>query len=123
MDFFCLSPIGIRAGYPSAALLRTLPRSERRRLQGHIVLLLTANRRYALRGVRPGARVARVSRKVKLSRAYKIGLNTWYLAPNGSSRGIVKVRHGIIQEVGIADKRLMTNQPSTLRFLELFRSS
>jgi hypothetical protein len=123
MDFFCLSPIGIRAGYPSAALLRTFPRRTRAGLKGHIVLLLTANRRYALRGVRPGARVARVRRRLKLGRAYKIGLNTWYLAPNGSSRGIVKVRHGVIEEVGIADKRLMTNQRATASFLELFRSS
>jgi hypothetical protein len=123
MDFFCLSPIGIRAGYPSAALLHSLPRRQRGQLNGHIVLLLTADRRYALRGVRPGARVARVRRKLRLGRAYRIGLNTWYLAPNGRSRGIVKVRHGIIEEVGIADKRLITNQPSTVRFLELFRSS
>ncbi len=59
MDFFCLNPIGIRAGYPSSALLRGRSAKERRRVQGRIVLALTASPRYALRGVRPGARLFR----------------------------------------------------------------
>jgi hypothetical protein len=36
-------------------------------------------------------------------RPYRVGLNTWYLVPDGRVRGVLKVRHGVIQEIGIAD--------------------
>ena len=52
-DFFCLRPIGIRAGYGYPSLLRGLRRADRRRLNNAIVLILSANRRYTLRGIRP----------------------------------------------------------------------
>jgi hypothetical protein len=55
MDFFCLAGGGgIRVGYPSRKLLSKLPRGLRRRVRGRAVLLLTANRHYALSVVRPG---------------------------------------------------------------------
>lgn len=123
MDFFCLTPIGIQAGYPSASLLHRLSKMERRRVQGRVVLLLTANPRYALRGAHQGAKLARVARRLKLGPGVKIGLNTWYFAPNGASHGVLKVRRGIIQEIGIADKRLTTGKRAVLlRFLKMFRS-
>jgi hypothetical protein len=120
MDFYCLAPNGIRGGYPSGALLRTLSASQRRRVSGRVVLALTANRRYALRGVRVGARLARVTRRLKAGRPYLVGRNTWYLTPNGSSRGVLKVRHGIIEEIGIADKRLTASRRAARRFLRTF---
>lgn len=120
MDFFCLTPQGIRAGYLSAAFLRTLPRRERRSAQGRVALVLTANRYYALHGVRAGARLAKVARRLRISRAYRIGLNTWYLTPDGPSRGVLKVRHGTIQEVGIAEKRFTGSPRATLEFLKAF---
>jgi hypothetical protein len=123
MDFFCLTPIGIRAGYPSATLLDRLSAKERRRVRARIVLLLTANRRYALHGMRPGARLARVARRLNVRRGVKIGLNTWYVAPGAASHGLLKVRRGIIEEVGIADKRLTSgNRAALVRFLKMFRS-
>lgn len=117
MDFFCLRPIGIRAAYGYPALVRGLRRAERRRLIGRIVLLLTADRRYALRGVRPGARLRRVARRLHLWRRIRIGANDWYIAPNGKSRGVLKVRHGVIQEVGIATRALTRNYAAARRFL------
>jgi hypothetical protein len=122
MDFFCLSPIGIRAGYPSPALLRALPRKERRQVQGRVVLVLTANHHYALRGVHPGARLANVARRLGIGKGFGIGLNWWYLTPNGPSHGVLKVRHGIIEEIGIADKRLTGSKSRAVlrRFLKSF---
>ena len=117
MDFYCLTPIGIRAGYPSTAVTRTLSRKLRRRVQGRIVLALTADHHYALRGVRPGARLASVARRLRVGRRFRIGLNDWYLTPNGSSRGVLKVRHGIVEEIGIADKRLTNGFRAQRRFL------
>jgi hypothetical protein len=121
MDFFCLlGGPGIRVGYPSSKLLRALPRGQRRRVSGHAVLALTANRYYSLRAVRPGESVAEARPSLKLRRAFQIGLNTWYLTPNGSSRGVLKVRHGRVQEVGIADQRLTENPDIARRFLSSF---
>ncbi len=122
MEFYCVTPIGIRAGYPSNALLRSLSRKLRRAVQGRAVLLLTANRHYALRGVRPGARLSKVRKRLKIGRGYRIGLNTWYLTPNGASHGLVKVQHGVIEEVGNVDKQLTSRgQRRTFRFLNSFR--
>jgi len=120
MDFFCLSPIGIRAGYPSPKLLRTLSRSERSRVRGRVVLALTANRYYTLGGVRPGVRLAAAARRLGTGKGFHIGLNWWYLAPNGPSRGVLKVRHGIIQEIGIANTQLTNNPRADWRFLTSF---
>ena len=41
MVFYCLSPDGIRAGFPSPRLRRLLPRSQRGRSRGTVVLALT----------------------------------------------------------------------------------
>jgi len=120
MDFFCPARRGIRVGYPSPKLLRGVSRGECRRVQGRAVLILTANRRYPLRGVRPGNRLARVARRLRVGRGFHVGLNWWYLAPNGSSRGVLKVRHGVIEEVGIANARLTRTRRAARRFLESF---
>ncbi len=86
------------------------------------MIVLTANRHYALWGVKPGTRLAKVRRRLHVSGGYKIGLNTWYLVSNGSSRGVLEVRHGVILEVGIADKQLTAAAPrAILRFLKAFR--
>jgi hypothetical protein len=121
MDFFCLKPIGLRAAYPSPAMLRELHRRQRAGARGRIVLILTADKLYALRGVRPGTRLARVARRLRVGRRIRIGLNDWYVCPYGRSRGVLKVRHGVIEEVGIADARFTGNRRADRRFLSLLR--
>ena len=122
MEFYCLTPTGIRAGYPSNAYLRSLSRKLRRAVAGRAVLLLTANRRYALRGVRPGARLSRVRKRLRVGRAFRIGRNTWYMTPNGASYGLIKVQHGVIEEVGIVDRQLTSGgYRRSFRFLNSFR--
>ena len=120
MDFFCAAVNGIRVGYPSGALLRKLSRIDRRRVQGRAVLVLTANPSYALERVHPGDRLATVARRLKVGRRFQIGLNSWYLAPAGPSRAVFKVRHGRIEEIGLADKRLTTSRFASRRFLASF---
>lgn len=117
MDFFCLTPIGIRVAYASPAMLSKLPRAARRRLQGRAELALTANPYYALTGVRPGARLVRVARRLRVGRGIHIGLNTWYLTGAGARRGLLKVRHGIILEIGVVDASLATNRLGAGRLL------
>jgi hypothetical protein len=121
-DFYCVTPIGIRAGYPTPGMLRHLSRKARRHQQGRIVLILTANHHYALHGVRPGTRLKKVARRLHVSRRIRIGLNDWYVTPNGSSHGVLKVRHGVIQEVGIASKEMTRNLRAARQFLRSLRA-
>ena len=72
-------------------------------MRDRAVLVLTANSHYALRGVRPGARLAAVAHRLRVDKGFHIGLNWWYLTPDGSSRGVLKVRHGVIEAIGVAD--------------------
>jgi hypothetical protein len=120
MDFFCLSQSGIRVGFPSTALLRSLPRNQRSKFSGHVVLALTASHEYSLHGVHVGTSLSKVAKRLHASRAYVVGLNTWYLTPNGSSRGVLKVRHGQIEEIGIANKQLTASAAAIKRFLRGF---
>lgn len=100
MDFFCPARRGIRVGY----------------IHGHAVLVLTANRHYALHGVRADTRLSRVARRLRVSRPFHVGRNTWYVTANGPSRGVLKVRHGVIEEVGIAPARLVRSRAAGRRF-------
>ena len=111
MDFFCPARRGIRVGYASPTLTRHLSAAQRRRVAGRAVLILSANRHYALHGVRPGTRLAKVRRRLHVGRAFHVGLNYWYVVANGPSHGVLKVRHGVIQEVGIAELRLTRGEP------------
>jgi hypothetical protein len=120
MDFFCLTPNGIRVGYASTRLEGELSPSQRQHVNGRVVLALTANPRYALRGVRPGMRLAAVARKLRTGAPFHIGLNWWYLTPGGQSRSVLKVRHGIIEEIGIADGGLTRTHQAAARFLRSF---
>jgi hypothetical protein len=120
IEDFCLTGNGIRAGYPSPALLRTLPVSEQRQLTHTVVLVLTANPRYELRGVPVGARLTTITRHLRVTAPLHIGINDWYLTPNGQSTGVLEVRHGIIEEIGIASKDLTNTRRNARRFLAIF---
>jgi predicted outer membrane repeat protein len=120
-DNFCLyAGWGIRVGYPSQKLLHELAPTTRRELRGRIVIALTANPYYTLNGVKPGATLATAAHKLKLGRGFHIGRNDWYIAPGARANDVIKVRHGIVQEVGIIDTRLTTNRPAQQRLLTSF---
>ncbi len=121
-DYFCLSPVGIRAGYPSSALVRLLPRKQRRGATGHVVFILSFNHRYAVHGVRPGTKFTKkLSRRLHLGRGVKLGPATWYLVGNGPSTGLIEVHRGFVQGVGLADRRFTTSRRTAVRFLNAFR--
>jgi hypothetical protein len=119
-DFFCLTPIGVRVGYPSLKLLATLPRRQRHLVSGRVIWASTSNPYYSLRGVRPGAALALARRRLRLGRGYHVGLNWWYFGPNGASRALLKVRHGIVQEIGIAEDSLTRTHKAQLTFVNSF---
>jgi hypothetical protein len=119
-NFFCLTPRGVRVGYASPALLATLPYAQRGRLSGRVVWASTASPFYSLRGVRAGETLAAAASHLRLTGPFHVGANDWYLTVNGSSRGVLKVRAGIVEEVGIADRALTRNRRSDRAFLRSF---
>ena len=121
MDFFCTGSHRIRVGYPSAKLLRGLSRPQRRRVSGRAIMVLTASHHYALRGGRPGARLTRrLQRRLHAGRPLHVGRDRWYLVGEPGSRGVLKVRGGVIGEIGIADARLTRNRATARRFFRSF---
>ncbi len=118
-DFFCLTPRGVRVGIASPKLVKTLPKSERG-LAGHVIWASTSSLYYSVHGIRCGATVAAASKLVKLTGPFHIGLNYWYLAPNGASTAVFKVRGGIIEEIGIADEQLTRGHKAQVAFLTSF---
>jgi hypothetical protein len=119
-DVLCFRPSGIRVGFPPPAAAKRLTPSARRAIAGRVVLILTANQHYALRGVRPGTPIVSAKRRLRLGRPISIGANTWYLTPMTGATGVLKVRHGVIEEVGIADPRLTTPRRLTILLLATF---
>ena len=119
-DFFCLTPVGVRVGYASPKLLRTLSPAIRRHWKGRVVWASTSNGYYTVHGIRPGARLALAARRLRFGPVARVGLNSWYFAPNGSSTALVKVRHGVVEEIGIADKTLTKSRKARGIFIASF---
>ncbi len=118
--FFCLTPIGVRIGIASPVLLDTLRKPQRRQLAGRVIWASTSSYYYAVQGVRVGATVAAAEKTLKLAGPFHVGLNNWYLAPNGASTAVFKVRDDVIEEIGIGDKALTETHKAQLAFLKSF---
>jgi hypothetical protein len=123
-DNFCLfAGWGMRAGYPSSKLLSSLPRAQRRRASG-IILLLTANPHYAYNKTRPGTKLTKsLSKQLHLGKVFHIGSNSWYIAAGKPADGVLKVRNGIVQEVGVAQRRLLSGRGAQRRLLTSLSSA
>ena len=119
-DFFCLTPFGVRDGYASPKLLRTLPKSERGKLTGRVVWASTSSPVYDVRGIRPGATLASAERRLPHGNLLRVGANDWYLAPAGAATAVLKVRGGIVQEIGIGDRRLTRTRSAQFVFMTSF---
>jgi hypothetical protein len=119
-DVFCFTPIGIRVGFPPPAATKRLSAKARRATAGRVVLILTANRHYTLRRIRPGIRVASAKRTLRLERPIHTGRNIWYLTRLKRVTGVLKTNHGIVREIGIADPRLTTPRRLAMRLLASF---
>jgi hypothetical protein len=114
-DFFCLTPTGVRVGYASPKLLGSLPRRERNQVRGRVVWASTSNDFYSIHGIVPGATLAAARKVLRTGAPFHVGLNYWYFAPNGASTALLKVRHGKVEEIGIATKTLTKGSRRTQR--------
>jgi hypothetical protein len=119
-DFFCLVPTGVRVGYPSPKLLRTLPRGNRKAFRGRASWASTSNVYYAIHGVRVGMKIRAARKLLKLEKPFRVGLNYWYLAPTGKSMAVLKVRRGIVEEIGIAGRQFTRTRAADRVFLKGF---
>ncbi len=119
-DFFCVAPIGIRDGYASPRLRRTLSPPRWKRVAGRVVWISTANPFYAIDGISPGATLTAARRRLPGGDHERIGGNEWYLAPAGRATAVLKVRGGVVQEVGIATRQLTRTAKADRAFLTSF---
>ncbi|HWF34590.1 MAG TPA: (2Fe-2S)-binding protein [Solirubrobacteraceae bacterium] len=119
-DFFCLSTAGVRVGYASPALLRSVSAHERKKIEGRVIWASTSNSFYDVHGVRAGTKLAAAHKHLKLTGPFFIGLNRWYMAPNGPSTAVLKVRRDTVEEIGIAEKALTHGHKAQLAFLRSF---
>ena len=85
-----------------------------------VIWASTSSGYYSVRGIRPGATVAAAGAHLELAGPFHVGLNYWYPAPNGSSTAVLKVRRGIIEEIGIGDKRLTVGHRAEINFPKSF---
>jgi hypothetical protein len=84
-------------------------------LEGKLVIALTPNRFYALDGILPGSQISAVPKRLHVGKPFVIGQNTWYFVPGKAATGVLKVRHGEIFEVGIANKQLTSGSRKSQR--------
>jgi hypothetical protein len=111
-DFFCLTPIGIRVGYGSAAVPK--------RFRDKVIWASTSSAYYTVKGIRAGATVTAAAKTLTLSKPFKVGRNTWYFAPEADANAIFKVRGGLIEEIGIAVKSRTSTPTAKRKFLKSF---
>jgi sugar lactone lactonase YvrE len=120
-DNFCLyGGSGIRVGYASRKLLGAAASAAHPATIGMVILALTANPYYTLDGIRPGSTLASAAHHLHLSGVVHAGLNDWYIIPGTASNDVLKVRHGIINEIGIATKSLTSSRAQQLQLLSNF---
>jgi hypothetical protein len=120
MDFFCLTPRGVRVGYASPKLLKTLPKSKRAGLTDRVIWASTSNGYYNVRGIRPGATLTAAKQALPGGNYFRVGANYWYLAPNGADTAVLKLRGGVVQEIGIGDKALTKGLKAQKTFMTSF---
>jgi hypothetical protein len=106
-----------RLGYPSTRLLTKFTARLRARLRGRVMLVMTSDRRYALDQIKPGTRTAAARRRLAHLQHFKIGRTTWYVIRSAHATGVIKVQHGTVQAIGIANRSLTKTRVTQRRLL------
>jgi hypothetical protein len=119
-DFFCLTPTGVRVGYASPALLAGLSNRQRHQLRQRVVWASTSSAYYSVGSIRVGATVDAAAKALRTGKPFHIGRNDCYVVANGSDTAVLEVRHGIVEEIGITDRRITRGRKAQLRFLKRF---
>ncbi len=124
IDRYCIAGGGsVRIGYPTERLNRGLRRSERRRIRGRAVMVLTTSKRYRIKRIGRGTSTRAMRRRLRGERRFRVGRNVWYLARGSKGRRAFKTRGGRVLELGLADRRLTRSRRGARRLLLAFEAS
>jgi hypothetical protein len=124
LDRYCARGGGtFRIGYPTSRLSKTLKRSVRRKVKGRVVIVLTSNKGFSLKGIRPGSSSSKAASKLKHERKLKVGKNRWLVVPGRKVTLLVRIQGGKVREIGIGDGRLTHGTKATKRFLRAWQIS
>jgi hypothetical protein len=96
-EHYCFAGGGIRTAYSSRAVA-----SADRIKAGHVDLVLTGNRHYAVNGVHAGTTLKLARRRLALGRPLVRGKNTWYFIAGRKATEVLKVHGGVVREIGVA---------------------
>jgi Putative Ig domain len=119
-DFFCLTPRGVRVGYASPKLLKTLSKAQARKLNGRVIWASTSSEHYSINGIRPSATITAAAKELHTGKPFHIGLDYWYLASGPTSTYVLKVRANLVEEIGIGAKALTQGRKAQRAFLTSF---
>jgi len=111
-DFFCLTPSGVTVGYGAPALLRGLSPGVRTRLRGRVTWVSTSSAYFAVLGIRVGATATAATARLQVASVVHLGSDDWYLARAGASTAVLRVKHGVVDEIGIAERQLTRGRAS-----------
>jgi hypothetical protein len=71
-------------------------------------------------GIRAGATLTDAETSLPNGYLFRVGLNYWYLAPAGGATAVLKVRQGLVEEIGIADKSLTGSHTADRKLMTSF---
>jgi hypothetical protein len=112
-DFFCLTPIGVRVGYPSPILMASLAKRAQASFRNRVIWASTSNPYYSLDGVHVGERF-------DFPRLIHIGQNYWYLIREPGYTAVLKIRGGVVEELGIATNALTRTHKAQVLLMRFF---
>jgi hypothetical protein len=118
-QFFCLTPHGIRVGYTSPKLRKHLPASQQH-LAGKVIWASTTNAHYNIAGIRPPSTLTAAKHALPNGNLFTVGKNQWYIAHHHGTTAVLKIRHGIVQEIGIGDPALTKTRQAEHNFITSF---
>jgi hypothetical protein len=116
-DVFCLTPIGLHAGYGSGRLHAAASRAG---LSARVVWIATGSAFYAINGVRVGAALSAASRRLRLGKELTVGRSHWYLAPAGGATVALKVQGGVVREIALASRQLTGSRSAQRSLISSF---
>jgi hypothetical protein len=124
LDRYCARGGGtFRIGYPTKRLSNTLKRSLRRKVKGRVVIVLTSNKGFSLKGIRPGSSSSKARKKLKHEHSLKVGKNRWLVVSGRKVTLLVRIQGKKVREIGIGDGRLTHGTKATKRFLRAWQIS
>jgi hypothetical protein len=86
-----------------------------------IVLILTANHHYAIRGIHAGASMRTARARLHLGTGIRTGKTTWFFLRGAHITRVLQARHGRRVRVGVARRRLTLTRVQQRRTLRSLR--